>query len=140
MIPFDEINDRIWSLETDIFIPGAASKIVSREQVDKMMANGLELISCGANVPFTDDKVFFGPTAKYVDNKISLIPDFIANCGMARVFAYLMEPDIIVTDEAIFNDVSNVIKMALAEVYNKNSTLVDISSTALSISLNKIID
>jgi hypothetical protein len=68
------------------FYSGAASKLVSRVQVDALINAGLEVIACGANVPFVDDEIFFGPTAKYVDETISLIPDFIANCGMARGF------------------------------------------------------
>jgi hypothetical protein len=34
-------------------------------------------------------KFSFGPIMEDVDYKVSLIPDFISNCGMARVFAYL---------------------------------------------------
>ncbi|MEL7426689.1 MAG: Glu/Leu/Phe/Val dehydrogenase dimerization domain-containing protein, partial [Bacteroidota bacterium] len=81
MLPFDEINERIWSLGADIFIPGAASKLVTPEQVAQLRAGGIEVIACGANVPFSDDGVFFGPTATALDNDIALIPDFIANCG-----------------------------------------------------------
>jgi len=139
MLPFDEVNKRIWDLDAEIFIPAAASKIVSREQIEKLINNKLELISCGANVPFTDDKVFFGETAKWVDSKVSLIPDFIANCGMARVFAYLMEPEAVVTDEAIFNDVSSTIKKALVELKDKNPIGINVSTTALEIALNKLL-
>ena len=42
-----------------------------------------------------------------------MIPDFIANCGMARVFAFLMGKNVKITDDAIFQDVSNVIYKAL---------------------------
>jgi hypothetical protein len=45
-----------------------------------------------------------------VDHKVSLIPDFISNCGMARVFAYFMEKKVQMTDEAIFLDTSEIIK------------------------------
>jgi glutamate dehydrogenase/leucine dehydrogenase len=87
MLSFEEANEQIWKLEADVFIPGAASKLVTKAQMDALIDNGLEVVSCGANVPFVDDQVFFGPTAKYTDERISLLPDFIANCGMARVFA-----------------------------------------------------
>ena len=59
--------------------------------MDRMIAGGLEVISCGANVPFADPEIFFGATGEYTDKKVSVLPDFIANCGMARVFAYLMQ-------------------------------------------------
>ncbi len=138
MVPYEEVNKKIWDMEADIFIPGAASKLVTREQVDRMMKAGLEVISCGANVPFIDDDVFFGPTAKYVDEKISVIPDFIANCGMARVFAYLMQPEVAMTDHAIFTDASQTIRKALEEVVKINPAPNNISSNALYLALKKL--
>ncbi len=140
LLPFNEVNQRIWNLGAEIFIPGAASKLVTRQQIDSMIDGGLEVMSCGANVPFVDDDVFFGPTAKFTDSKISLIPDFIANCGMARVFAYLMRPGVSVTDEAIFNDVSTIIKEALQDVYDYNPSYENISSSALNLSLSKLMN
>ncbi len=138
MISFEAANERIWKLGADIFIPGAASKLVSRAQVDEMLAGGMEVIACGANVPFEDDGIFFGPTAKYVDEQISLIPDFIANCGMARVFAYFMRSGAEMTDEAIFNDVSHTIRQALEEVHQAHSKGTQISGEALKIALRKL--
>lgn len=138
MIPFDEAKELIWDTGAEIFIPGAASKLVTRAQVDRLIAGGLEVISCGANVPFIDDQVFFGETAKYTDSKVSIIPDFIANCGMARVFAYLMQHDSEVADQAIMEDVSNTIKDALQEVKTASSSTTGISTTALTIALEKL--
>jgi glutamate dehydrogenase/leucine dehydrogenase len=140
LLPFEEVNEKIWDLGADIFIPGAASKLVTRSQVDALLAGGLEVMSCGANVPFVDDDVFFGPTAKYMDAEVSLIPDFIANCGMARVFAYLMESGVSVTDEAIFGDVSEIIRQALHQVYDYNPSFENISSSALKLSLSKLMN
>jgi glutamate dehydrogenase/leucine dehydrogenase len=81
IIPFAQLNERIWEVGAEIFIPGAASKLVTKWQVERLIGNGLEVISCGANVPFVDDGVFFGETAKFTDETVSLIPDFVANCG-----------------------------------------------------------
>jgi hypothetical protein len=50
----------------------------------------MDFISCGANVPLLIQQSFC-PIMEDVDHKVSLIPDFISNCGMARVFAYFME-------------------------------------------------
>jgi len=138
MISFEETNAQIWDLDADIFIPAAASKIVNRDQVDRMIKTGLEVISAGANVPFTDDTVFFGPTAKYTDSQVSMIPDFIANCGMARVFAYLMKSDAEMTDAAIFEDVSNVIREAISKVHDANPEDKNIGQAALTIALEKL--
>ena len=114
LLPFAEIDARIWSCGAEIFIPAAASRLVARAQVEQLLAGGLKVISCGANVPFADPEIFFGPTGEFADEHVAVIPDFIANCGMARVFAYLMETGAEITDQAIFADTSRVIGAALA--------------------------
>lgn len=137
-LTFEEVNAQIWDIEADIFIPGAASKIVSQEQIERLMKNGLEVISCGANVPFTDDKVFFGETARYLDSRVSIIPDFVANCGMARVFAYLMQEKAELTDQAIFTDVSLTIKNFLQKMAKEDKSAQNLSKRALQHVLNTI--
>ncbi len=138
MLSFDEINQKIWDVEADIFIPAAASKIVSKEQVDRLCANGLEMISCGANVPFADAEVFYGEIAQYTDSKCSVVPDFIANCGMARVFAYLMQPDIVLTEDSIFEDASLTIQNAIKECFKVSSNPLYLQKTALGIAMDKL--
>ena len=139
MIPFDEINKRIWNIEAQIFAPCAASRLVQKSQIDEMIASGLEVISCGANVPFADKEIFFGPIMEETDKKVSLIPDFISNCGMARVFAYFMEKKVQMTDEAIFSDTSSIIKNAIHKAYNLNPDKKNISATAFEIALKQLI-
>ncbi|RAJ13516.1 Glu/Leu/Phe/Val dehydrogenase dimerization domain-containing protein [Olleya aquimaris] len=139
MIPFAEMNERIWSLETEIFAPCAASRLITQHQINQMIDTGLEVISCGANVPFADKEIFFGPIMEHTDERVSLIPDFISNCGMARVFAYFMERKVQMTDEAIFNDTSEIIKKAIQNVYNKNNSKLEISKTAFEIALKQLI-
>lgn len=139
MIPFEQINEEIWKTGAEIFAPCAASRLVTKEQIDNMIASGLEVISCGANVPFADKEIFFGPIMEATDSKVSLIPDFISNCGMARVFAYFMEKKVQMTDEAVFNDTSNTIKKALQNVYNQNSSKTNISKTAFEIALKQLV-
>jgi glutamate dehydrogenase/leucine dehydrogenase len=119
IIPFAEINDLIWDTPCEIFIPAAASRLVTKNQAERMVKGGLEVISCGANVPFADPEIFFGPIGVWLDERISLIPDFIANCGMARVFAYLMNDRALLTDEAIFKDVSQTISNALQLTFER---------------------
>ena len=138
LLSFEEANAKIWSLGAEIFVPGAASKILTRPQVDALLEGGLEVMSCGANVPFIDDEVFFGPTAKYADEKTSIIPDFIANCGMARVFAYLMQDRVQLSDEAIFQDVSQTIRKGLEDLQAASSSDKNLSTTALTIALKKL--
>ena len=140
MLSFEEVNDKIWDLEAEIFIPCAASRLITKDQIDRMINTGIEVIAPGANVPFADPEIFFGPIADYTDSKISVIPDFISNCGMARVFGYLMSNDIgVIEDEAIFEDTSNTIKEALQNVYNHNNSNVRISKSAFEIALKQLI-
>ena len=141
MIPFDEINQKIWSLSAEIFVPAAASRLVSREQITQMISSGLEVISPGANVPFADKEIFFGPIMEYTDSKVSLLPDFISNCGIARVFAYLMEArvELPMQDEAIFNDTSETIRKALQKAFDKNNSKTEICKTAFEIALKQLI-
>lgn len=139
MIPFEEINESIWNIDYEIFIPAAASRLLTLQQVDHMIASKLEVVSCGANVPFADSEIFLGPIATFIDDHVSVLPDFIANCGMARVFAFLMSEDVQLEDEAIFNDTSEIIKTALENVHNVSTEKQGISQRALEISLNKLI-
>ena len=139
MMSFDEVNDKIWDVEADVFIPAAASRLVTKEQVDRMLKAGLEVIACGANVPFADPEIFMGPITEHADKNLSLIPDFISNCGMARVFAYLMQPGVEVSDEAIFSDSSKTIKKALEKVHAQNKTRKQITDTAFQIALKKLL-
>jgi glutamate dehydrogenase/leucine dehydrogenase len=139
MIPFTEINESIWKLGAEIFAPCAASRLVTKDQVDTMIASGLEVISCGANVPFADKEIFFGPIMEETDSKVSLIPDFISNCGMARVFAYFMEKKVQMTDEAIFYDISETIKKALEKAHDLHSDKKHISATAFEIALKQLV-
>lgn len=139
LIPFDEMNKRVWSLQTEIFAPCAASRLITKDQITTMIDSGLEVISCGANVPFADSEIFFGPIMEYTDERVSLIPDFISNCGMARVFAYFMERKVQMTDEAIFMDTSETIKKAIQKTYNNKQAKTNISKTAFEIALKQLV-
>lgn len=137
---FDEINAKIWDIQADVFIPCAASRLITQEQVERMIKSGVQVIAAGANVPFADKEIFFGPIADYADNHISVIPDFISNCGMARVFAYLMSNDLKeLTDEGIFEDTSKIIGDALKKAHASNASKTGIAKAAFEIALNQLV-
>ncbi len=104
-----------------------------------MLENGLEVISCGANVPFDDKEIFYGDTAEFADSTLTVIPDFIANCGMARVFRYLMNDDAVISDDAIFRDVSACIGQAMKEVYEVQPDTTGFTAAALEWSISKLV-
>lgn len=139
MLSFEEVNEKIWDVEADVFLPCAGSRLITKEQIDRLIASGLKVISSGANVPFADPEIFYGAIAESVDKEIASIPDFIANCGMARVFAYLMsDGNVDMSDEAIFNDTSETIKAALQKTYSVRTDMNLLTETAFEIALNTL--
>ena len=140
MESYDDVNARIWDTPADVFIPCAGSRMISKEQLDRMKSAGVKVISAGANVPFADPEIFFGAIAEQADESLALIPDFIANCGMARVFAYLMSNDLKkLEDHEIFEDTSNTIKEALEATYKVNNDTSGLAKSAFEIALNQLI-
>jgi glutamate dehydrogenase/leucine dehydrogenase len=140
MLSFDEVNAKVWDLKAEVFIPCAASRLITEDQVDRMIASGMEVVSAGANVPFADPEIFFGQIADKADNHLSVIPDFISNCGMARVFAYLMSTDLdVITDEGIFTDTSNTIYEAMKRAKESNSSKTGIAKTAFALALDQLV-
>jgi len=139
MLSFEDANEKVWNVGAEIFVPAAASRLLTQTQLDFMIENGLEVISSGANVPFADKEIFFGPISKSADERVSVLPDFIANCGMARVFAYLMENNVEMTDKAIFADTSDCIKNALIKSHSINNSKTNISKTAFEIALKQLV-
>ena len=141
LIPFDEANARIWDLGAEIFVPAAASRLVSRSQSERLIHAGLRVVACGANVPFVEDEIFYGPTTQYVDDRIALLPDFIASSAMARVFAYLMskESENHTQPSDIFEDASNCIAKALQKIQNTSPTSKHISRVALHKALQEVL-
>lgn len=138
LMPFEEVDRGIWDVGADIFLPCAASRLVNREQVDRMVKAGLEVISSGANVPFADTEIFYGPIAEHADGQVSVIPDFIANCGMARVFAYCLQAGTDLSDKAIFEDVSHTIGNALEATHERNPDRTYLTRTAFEIALSEL--
>lgn len=137
LLKFEEVNARIWDVSCDVFLPCAASRLVNEDQVSRLVQGGLKVISSGANVPFADNEIFYGAIAEKADQTVAVIPDFIANCGMARVFAYLMsDAQVDMSDEGIFSDTSETIHRALQATHAKNGDFKMLSATAFEIALD----
>jgi glutamate dehydrogenase/leucine dehydrogenase len=139
LMPFDVVEERIWDIGAEIFLPCAASRLVSLDQVQRLCAGGLELISAGANVPFADPEIFYGPIYEFADREVAVIPDFIANCGMARAFTLLMSGVGEVTDEVILGDVSDTIRAALEKCHAQSPATTGIAATALTLALDQLV-
>jgi glutamate dehydrogenase/leucine dehydrogenase len=119
--PHHEAAPLFWEQAADVFVPAAASRLVTGEQINSLINKGLNLVACGANVPFADPEIFMGPIARSVDERIAVLPDFVANCGMARVFAYLMQDDPGMQARDIFEDVALTIRQAVQGCLSHNT-------------------
>lgn len=139
LVPYDELDESVWDVGAEIFLPCAASRLVTAEHVKRLVAGGLEVISAGANVPFADPEIFYGSTAAFADDQVAVIPDFIANCGMARTFTLLMEGIPEVSDEAVFGDVSRTIRSALEACHTRSAEPTHLTATALEIALGQLV-
>lgn len=120
-LPHHEAAPLFWAQAADVFVPAAASRLVTGEQINSLINKGLNLVACGANVPFADPEIFMGPIARSVDERIAVLPDFVANCGMARVFAYLMQDEPGMQARDIFEDVALTIRQAVQGCLSNNT-------------------
>lgn len=140
MLSYEATNQVFWSTPADIFIPCAGSRMINEEQLEQLLKAGVSVISSGANVPFADQEIFFGPIAEKADANLALIPDFIANCGMARVFAYLMSSDLSSLEDAlIFEDASQTIFNALQKTQAIHPAKTGIAKAAFEIALQQLV-
>lgn len=135
----ENINVNFWKEQADIFIPAAASRLVTKEQLESLHKNGLKVIACGANVPFADPEIFMGAIGKYADDNLSVIPDFLSNCGMARVFAFLMSNPDDISANAIFSDVAKTIQKGLENIRDINKGDTGITATGYEIALKQLL-
>ena len=97
------------------------------------------MVCSGANVPFADREIFYGPIYEHADSRVAVIPDFIANCGMARAFAFLMQGNVEISDEAIFGDVSATVAGALERCHVRSSAHTGIARTAFENALEQLV-
>ncbi len=94
-------GEALFDVQADIFVPSARSHTIHSPQLAALKKAGVKVWSCGANNPFWYDPKDARGYAGWVeqmtalmreaDPQFAIIPDFVANSGMARTFAYLME-------------------------------------------------
>ncbi|MFM1846785.1 MAG: hypothetical protein RL417_259 [Pseudomonadota bacterium] len=133
-----EMAARLFDVGAEIFIPGAASRVITQHDGTQLLRGGTELIVCGANAPFQEERMLFGSVTEMIDERIALIPDFVANAGMARAFGYLMSEAVDVGEKAIFDDVSRCIGDAVSAVRDRGERRTGITARAFEIALGKI--
>lgn len=121
-----------WQTEADVFIPAASSFLVTPERLELLRKAGVQLIACGANTPFNDRLGEVG-TQKEADRSFIIIPDFIANCGMAGTFAYLMEEGAEVTEQGVQAYIERKIRGAVERLLDGHTGRVGLLNHAFSL-------
>ena len=103
----------------EVFVAAAASETLDEAALERLAEQGVETIAGGANQPFREAELGATAVTRVADARFAVIPDVIANCGMARAFSYLMcEAD---TPEAapVFQAVDHTITESLREVMRR---------------------
>jgi glutamate dehydrogenase (NAD(P)+) len=69
-------KDRIFEVESDIFIPAAMTAVINDKTAPKIINQGIKLVVEAANIPTT-------PSADQylIENDVLIMPDFLANSG-----------------------------------------------------------
>jgi glutamate dehydrogenase/leucine dehydrogenase len=114
-------HHHFWGEQADIFVCAAISQSVSEETLGRLEAAGVSVIACGANQPFRERAIGSTAIAQQADRRFSIVPDIVANCGMARTFSFLMEPSAEPTCDAIVAAVERTISNALDEIVDRAS-------------------
>lgn len=118
LIPATE-RERFFEPAADVFVCAAASGSVGAETLDRLVAAGVEVIASGANHPFREGRLGATRIARLADRRFTILPDILANCGMARTFSYLMEAGAVPRAEAIYAAVDRTIGETLDEILER---------------------
>lgn len=105
----------------DVLVCAASSGTLTGSRLDQLAAAGVEVVACGANQPFREQQLGSTRVHRIADGRFAILPDFLANLGMARTFSYLMEPDSVPETEAIFRAVDRSIEQGVEEMLERAS-------------------
>jgi glutamate dehydrogenase/leucine dehydrogenase len=120
-----EAGDDLLKFKADIYIPAATSHTTTAARIQLLRKAGVKVISCGANNPFAYNSQNTELAAwvsdmitlqREADKHFAIIPDFVANCGMARTFAYLMSAGAKTDEKAIIADSAATIDNAVSKL------------------------
>ena len=112
-------REQFWTAPAEVFVAAAASGTLDRAALDHLAAAGVETIACGANQPFHEAQLGATLVQRAADRRFAVVPDVVANCGMARAFSYLMQPGADARPEPLFAAVDRTIAGSLAEIMER---------------------
>lgn len=104
----------------EVFVSAAASEMLDPARLDRLGGAGVRVIACGANQTFREAKLGATAVQRSADARFTIIPDVVANCGMARAFSHFMEASAGTAPGAVFAAVDRTISGAVAEICARN--------------------
>ncbi|GDX97667.1 amino acid dehydrogenase [Phycisphaerae bacterium] len=123
-------GDELLNSPAEIYIPAAASHTTTAARLRVMKNAGIKVVSCGANNPFAYDHTKKDVISwvsdqltlmREADQQFAIIPDFIANCGMARVFNFLMTAGGKTDADSILADAGNIVEQRLTQLLKEHN-------------------
>lgn len=112
-------RDAFFDVAADVFVCAATSGTIVEGTLDRLEAAGVAMIACGANQPFGERELGATAVHREADARFAVLADFLANCGMARTFSYLMEEGASTEARSIFDAVDATLASALDEVLDR---------------------
>lgn len=109
-------RERFWQTPAEIFVAAACSETLDEAALERLARQGVQTIACGANQPFREAKLGATRVQRLADRRFTVIPDIVANCGMARAFSYLMCDARDTAAVPLFQAVDHTITAALHEI------------------------
>lgn len=131
-------HDGFYDVPADVFVAAAISESLLPETLDRLAAAGVQVLAAGSNQPFREAKIGSTRVAQAADARFTVLADILANCGMARTFSYLMEPEALPDAETVFGAVQTTIDDALAQVLERSRGRTGLLAATLGLALDRI--
>jgi glutamate dehydrogenase/leucine dehydrogenase len=113
-------RERFWHTPAEVFVAAASSETLDEGVLGRLRSQGVRTLACGANQPFREAKLGATRVQRAADRYFTVIPDVVANCGMARAFSYLMGETGETDPAALFGAVDQTITSALRDISELN--------------------
>jgi glutamate dehydrogenase/leucine dehydrogenase len=107
-------------VEAEVFVSAACSESLDEAALDRLARQGVRTIACGANQTFREAKLGATRVQRLADQSFTVIPDVVANCGMARAFSYLMQHPAAPDTGSLFRAVDRTITEAVREITERS--------------------
>ncbi len=135
----DALYTKFWDAKVDVCFPCASSGLIGEFELNLMKTAQVNFIVCGANDPFYASKAgISGVVSSQADENMVVIPDFIANSGMARAFTYLYAENAVLDAASILKDIDTTVNNAVVEVLKLSPNGGNFSKNALDIALSNL--